>query len=282
MPLPPPPLDPLRLGRLEELRQAQGVAEIAETSQPIMGGMMSFSGPGSWTNQACALALDAPATDAEIDRLVAFYTDRAHEPRVELAPFAHPTLIAGLAARGFSLIEFETVLARALPPGEPLADLAPPPPGVTIRPVDPDDPAQVDTWVRTSNSGFVQPNDPNEASLNESSRRVAVHPRVASFVAELSGQTIGAGAVEIACPTGQETIACLIATSVLPEHRRRGIQQALMVARLIAARERDASFALIHARPGIVTERNARRLGFQTLYTKAVMVLRREGLARSI
>lgn len=280
MPDPAPALDPLRLGRLEELRQAQGVAEVADTAEPILGGMMSYTGPGSWTNQACALALESPATDAEIDRLVSFYTDRGHEPRVELAPFAHPTLIAGLAARGFSLLEFETVMARALSPAEPPAAFAPP--GVTIRPVEPDDPAEVQTWVRISNSGFVRSGDPNETMLNESSRRVAVHPRVVCFLAESAGQAIGAGAVELARPTGEETIACLIATSVLPEHRRRGVQQALMAARLIAARERGASFALIHARPGIATERNARRLGFQTLYTKAVMVLRRPDLIHSV
>ncbi len=273
-------LNALRLGRLEELRQAQGVAEVADIAEPILGGMMSFTGPGSWTNQACALALDAPATDPEIDRLVAFYTDRGHEPRVELAPFAHPTLIEGLAARGFSLLEFETVMARALPADEPPAALAPH--GVTIRPVHADDPTEVENWVRISNSGFVRPGDPNEAMFHESSRRVAVHPRVACFLAESEGEAIGAGAVELARPTGEETIACLIATSVLPEHRRRGVQQALMASRLIAARERGASFAFIHARPGIATERNARRLGFQTLYTKAVMVLRRPDLERSV
>ncbi len=280
MPHTAPALDPLRLGRLEELRQAQGVADVADTAEPILGGMMSFTGPGSWTNQACGLAMDAPATEAEIDRLVRFYTDRGHEPRVELAPFAHPTLIAGLAARGFSLLEFETVMARALPSAEPPAAL--PPQGVTIRLVRPDDATEVDTWVRTSNSGFVRPGDPGESMFNESSRRVAVHPRVVCFLAESAGQPIGAGAVELARPTGEETIACLIATSVLPEHRRRGVQQALMAARLIAARERGASFAFVHARPGIATERNARRLGFQTLYTKAVMVLRRPDLIRSL
>ena len=51
---------------------------------------------------------------------------------------------------------------------------------------------------------------------------------------------------------------------------------------LACARDRGVGLVCIGSEPGISTERNARRLGFSVAYTKAVLVMRREGLARSV
>jgi GNAT superfamily N-acetyltransferase len=65
---------------------------------------------------------------------------------------------------------------------------------------------------------------------------------------------------------------------VLPEFRRRGIQQALIAARLNYAAARGARLATIGSKPGAGTERNVRRMGFATAYTKPVMVRPGPGL----
>ncbi len=279
-----PAPDAAHLARIESRRQAEGVAEIAGIAEPILGGTMCYTAPGSWTNQAMGLALDPSLTAAEIeretDRFIDFYVSRGQEPRVELCPFAHDAFIAALAARNFTLIEFETVMARPLSAADPV--IPAPPRGVTLRRIDPRDPAQAEAWIRVSNSGFITPDDPREPVFSESSRRVIIHPRNAAFIALEDNQVIGAGAVEIADPFDEESIACLFAASVLPEHRRRGVQLALIALRAEYARRAGATHALIHAKPGIPTERNARRLGFQTLYTNAVLVMRRPDLARSV
>ena len=277
-------IDPARLALLESRRQAVGVAEIADTAEPVLGGTMCYTAPGSWTNQAMGLALDHATPSDEIeretDRFVDFYVSRGQEPRVELCPFAHDAFIAALAARGFALVEFETVMALPLDPQARVA--TEPPAGVTIRRIDPHNETESREWLRVSNAGFIEPGDPREPVFTESSRRVIIHPRNAAFVAERDGRVIGAGAMEIADPFGDEPIACLFAAAVLPEHRRRGVQRALVAARAEHARLAGATHAFIHAKPGIQTERNARRLGFQTVYTNAVLVMRREGLARSV
>ncbi|MCC5823932.1 MAG: GNAT family N-acetyltransferase [Phycisphaerales bacterium] len=277
-------IDPARLALLESRRQAVGVAEIADTAEPILGGTMCYTAPGSWTNQAMGLALDHAIAHEEIeqetDHFVDFYVARGQEPRIELCPFAHDAFIAALAARGFTLVEFETVMARPLNALDPTAPAVPA--GVTIRRIDPHDPAESAEWIRVSNAGFLEPGDPKELVFTESSRRVITHPRSAAFVAEQDGRVIGAGAMEIADPFGDEPIACLFAAAVLPEHRRRGVQQTLIAARTEHARRAGATHAFIHAKPGIPTERNARRLGFETVYTNAVLVMRRDGLARSV
>ena len=66
----------------------------------------------------------------------------------------------------------------------------------------------------------------------------------------------------------------LFGASVLPAFRRRGIQQALISARLQTALSLGADLASITSHPGIPTERNAARLGFQLAYVRAVMVKR--------
>jgi GNAT superfamily N-acetyltransferase len=261
MPLPPPadPIDAPALARLECRRQAVGVAEIADLAEPILGGLMCYTAPGSWTNQAMGVGLDGPADAGEVDRLIDFYVSRGQEPRVEVCPYAHDTLINLLLKRGFGIAEFENVLVITGSPVHP-----PVPEGLSVRRIDPDCSEDLDAWVRVSSSG------------------VALHPRTSAFVAETQGRIVGAGAMEIARPFGSEAVACLFAASVLPEHRRGGVQQALIAARIDHARRHGCVATFIHAKPGIPTERNARRLGFQNLYTAVALVMRREGLARSV
>ena len=75
-----------------------------------------------------------------------------------------------------------------------------------------------------------------------------------------------------------ENVWAFFGLRVLPEFRRRGIQQALIAARLNYAAARGARLATIGSRPGAGTERNVRRMGFATAYTKPVMVRPGPGL----
>lgn len=74
-------------------------------------------------------------------------------------------------------------------------------------------------------------------------------------------------------------VCALFGLSLLPEFRRRGIQQALIAARLNSASVRGARLATIGSKPGAETERNVRRMGFATAYTKPVMVRPGPGLS---
>ena len=84
-----------------------------------------------------------------------------------------------------------------------------------------------------------------------------------SRLAEADGEIIGAGKADVT-----EVVGGLFGLSVLPAWRRRGVQQALIVARLEALRERGCRWATISSEPGVATERNARRMGFELAYTK--------------
>ncbi|MFI4897911.1 MAG: GNAT family N-acetyltransferase [Phycisphaerales bacterium JB059] len=276
-----PPLAPIEIARLEDHRQARAVAEIAREAQRIMGGWMCRSEPGSWTNQAAAIGLDAPVSPAELDRLTDFYSSAAIEPRVELCPFADDSLVTQLSARGFTLRQFENVLYIPLRDDASLSRLPTRlPDAVTIERVDRHDDEHVETFIRASSLGFF----PDDADIPDhfldSMRRVARHPRTESFLARLDGRPVAGGGVEVADIDGTLT-SSLFGVSVLPHARRRGIQQALIAARLRHARERGALIACIGSKPGIPTERNAARLGFRMAYTKAVLALAGEGLTPS-
>ena len=62
-----------------------------------------------------------------------------------------------------------------------------------------------------------------------------------------------------------------------PAHRRRGIQTALLAARLADAAAAGCDVAAIVTQPGSKSQQNAQRQGFDLLYTRAVLV-RPEGV----
>lgn len=273
-----PRLSYLEIAQREERRQARGTAEIAELAEPLAGGWMGYGGVGSWINRGVGMGLDGPVSEAELDRLVAFYVSRGAEPRIDVCPFAHETLVRGLAERGFTLRNLVNVLAREIEPGEDLrACLAHGwPEGLRVARVDPADEAQVELFADISTSGFRPEGAPMDELELQSARRMVRHPRCQAFLARVDGEPAGAAAMEVG-----ERSAGLFSTSVLPAFRRRGIQQALIVHRLGAARGRGCLLACVQTRPGIATERNAVRVGFFMAYSKVILAMRGEGLTPS-
>lgn len=266
---------PEEIAALEEMRQAESTAEAAETSRPIAGGVMSRSGVGSWTNQACGLGLAGPVSGAELDRLVRYYADFGIEPKIEVCPFADASLLEGLAARGFVLKEFESVLAREIDEDAP----APPlgwPEGITVVRVDEGDPQQVESFIEASTCGFRPEDAPVPPELAASIRRLLARPRFEGFLALDGDAAVGGAGLDMG-----RGVAALLGTSVRRTYRGRGIQQALISARLARARERGCVVACIHSRPGIPTERNAARLGFRLVYHKVALVRPGPGLEPS-
>src|SRR5437764_5686979 len=138
------------LAVLEEARQARAVAAVADVVEPLAGGLLSFTGPGSYSNQAVGLGMSGPVSGPELDQLCTVYESRGFQPQIELCPYAHETLIRGLAVRGFVIKDFETVLARDM--SIPLdAEI---PAGIQITQVNPADEEQVETFLKIVADGF--------------------------------------------------------------------------------------------------------------------------------
>jgi predicted GNAT family acetyltransferase len=77
-----------------------------------------------------------------------------------------------------------------------------------------------------------------------------------------------------------EGIAQLTGAATVPAHRRRGVQTALVSARLADAADAGCDVAVIITQPGSKSQQNAQRQGFDLLYTRAVLVKQPGGGSR--
>lgn len=256
----PPPVDLALVQRLERAQAAQnreltppgGVLEVA-------GGVALFHGPGSPLSQALGLGLEGPVSEAQLAQVEAHLGQGGGAPQLELLPWADASLARLLAARRYQVQEFQQVLLRTLGPCEPPA-LAP---GVEVRPVQP---GEERLFARVVASAFLGREDlsEEEASLLLPSARA---PGTTFFLAQVDGEPAGGGTVAL-----HEGVATLSGTGVLERFRGRGLQAALILARLAYAAARGCTLAASSTLPASGSQRNMERQGFTVAYPKVVMV----------
>lgn len=261
------------LARAEESRLAAGFREIADRWVAFAGGVAALAERGSWANAAVGAGFAGAVSEGEIEAMIGVFEGHGVEPRVELCPYADASLTRGLAARGFVVRNFENVLYRDLMGPAVEAHRWAMPKGLTLRAIDRGDEREVDLHARVATGAFVPSDRPCPESVLETMRRCARHPRVTAVLAEINGEPVGAGSLEV-----HEKIAALFGAAVLPAARRMGVQRAMIDWRVEMAREAGCRWATIGSRPGIGTERNVRRAGFQMGYTKVFLVRPRVGL----
>lgn len=276
-------LDLAELARIEERRLSLGLASVALEHRWLPGGGVLTRGEaGTWINTSAGLGMAHDAVpDADLDALVEWFESAGIEPRTEVCPFAHESLVRGLAARRFVLRGFENVFFREIVPGQLVEAPSPLGGGIRVERVAVLDDGPIWEYAAAVARGFVPPDKepaPEDITLWV---RCLRQPAVMAFAAWADGRIVGGGAMEIpldATEPGAKRGAALFGLSVLPQYRRRGVQQALIAARLEAAAQAGAVVATVGASPGVPTERNARRMGFQLGYTKAVLVRPGPGL----
>jgi GNAT superfamily N-acetyltransferase len=84
-----------------------------------------------------------------------------------------------------------------------------------------------------------------------------------NFVAELNGQAGAAGALSL-----HDGVALFAGATTVPEMRRRGLQAALLEARMRYAFEHGYELAMMVTEAGSQSQRNAERKGFRIAYTR--------------
>lgn len=267
------PMPMMEIARLEERHIAGKLAAMAQETRPFAGGIMARGAPGAWFNRAHGAGLDGPVDPEEVDRLIDFYEQRGIEPRLELCPFAHQTLVDALAARGFAVRRFLIVLAREVDAAERIEPPHPAPRGVVIERIRPGDGEAIEAFGRLFVEGFEVRGEDRIAETMRAARHVVEAEGSIGVRAMLDGACVGVAAMELAGPLASLFGACVTASA-----RGRGIQQALLAWRLREAAASGARVATIQSRPGIPTERNAMRMGFTVAYNNVVLVRPGEGL----
>ena len=85
----------------------------------------------------------------------------------------------------------------------------------------------------------------------------------------IPGEIAGGGSIRIT-----ERVAQLSGAATLPAHRRRGVQSALLRARLHDASRQGCDLAVVTTEPGSKSQANVQRVGFALLYARAVLIRR--------
>jgi GNAT superfamily N-acetyltransferase len=261
------------VAKLEEFRLARANEELCDECLHIGGGIAGRGAPGSWLNLAVAIGLRGPVSRADFERMIRWYEDAGIEPRMEVCPYADPGFLKDCEQLGFRLRTFETIFYRPLSSRERVQPLHPLPPGLHIEILDTSDAAAVRQCALVALRGFLPPGGVITDEDIEIFQRGTRHPRTVTFTARLEGEIVAVGACEI-----DGAVSALFGMATSETHRRRGIQQALLAARLNLAAARSARVATIGSRPGVATERNVMRMGFTVAYTKVVLIRPGEGL----
>jgi hypothetical protein len=228
-------------------------------------GVAAWVRPGSPMNKVIGAGVEAPLDEAALAAVEEAL--RAHdEPvRVELATLAVPESGSSLTARGYRLLGFENVLVRPLSaPGPARA------PDVRIERVTAETAGR---WKETLVDGFAC-SDETGVPVDQLSRDAiaAVIDDVLQtrdfdrYLAFAGGALAGAASMRV-----HDGVALLTGSATLAALRRRGVQAALIAARLEDAAARGAELSVITTAPGSQSQANVMKHGFTLAYARAIL-----------
>ena len=259
-----------------ELSMVTGMAEVSRASGvedvqvwPVAGGAAVLAGPGSPFNKVIGAGFSDPGESADWTRIEQEHRARQVKVQVECSTLADPRMAAMLTGRGYRLVGFENVLARRLSDDVNVIGTS----EVSVSVVDGDDRP---LWMETLTTGFLHPDVFDGPVSHESFDRSALErayelfgalPGVVRLLARRQMEVAGGGSLYV-----HDGIALLCGAATLPAHRRRGVQAALLQARLAHARAVGCELAVVTTQPGSKSQQNVQRAGFELIYSRAILV----------
>jgi ribosomal protein S18 acetylase RimI-like enzyme len=236
--------------------------ELGAAAEEICGGRMVFAGVGSPVGRTIGVGLGGPVSAAELDRVEQFYRSRQAPAQVDVCPLTDPGLLEMLKARGYVMAELNNVLYRRRLRRRRTAEWVP---EIMIRPSTRE---QADVFADIiARSFFPQGNPPKE--FHQWITPMFEFSRVVTFLAFVQGKPVACGAGLI---IPEYKIFALFGDATLPEFRGRGIQRALIEARLAKMVEAGIDVAVVVTQGGSTSQRNYERAGFEVAYSKATLV----------
>ena len=235
--------------------------EIGAAEEEVCGGHMIFAGLGSPIGRATGAGLERPFTADELDRIEQFYRSHKAPSQVDLCPMHEPAVFELFKERGYGIAELNNVLYRKLDPEEMFP---PAPAGCEIRRSLPEEADRAGTIVETA----FFPDGAPEAFQGLVAPFYQME-RALAFVAAINGKLV-------ACGTGlvipEHRVFALCGAGTLAEFRGRGLQTALLRARMAAAVAAGCEYAAVVTQGGTTSQRNVERLGFRVAYSKVTVI----------
>ena len=233
----------------------------------VGGGRGVCGQPGSPMNKVLGLGLGVTVTDEDLDALELFYDEHACPIQIELCPLVSTDLVAKLQARGYVLKGFENELGCTMPSEVPASI------NVHVEVLTGD--SDQEAFLRATVEGFAVPDSapapkdgpaPDVIDTIGRAMRQFIHPDIVRYLVRIDGEPAGAAASVVT-----DGVLGIFGTGTRPAYRRRGIQSAIVAKALDCARGR-ADLAIATTEPGSISQRTFERLGFQVLYTRAILL----------
>jgi ribosomal protein S18 acetylase RimI-like enzyme len=241
------------------------------------GGAAVFVEPGAPFNKIVGLGFAGTPSDDILEQVERAFAKREAPLQAEVSTLADPEVFKTLARRGYELVGFENVLGFEISSAT-IAQLRSPSADIEISTAE-----ETDTplWFDTVITGFMHPDTFDGPAGHESIPRdvlervfgdtVAANGFV-RFLARRGGAVAGGASFRV-----QDGVAQLSGAATLPQHRRHGIQSALLRHRLLEATRQGCDIAVVTTQPGSKSQENAQKSGFVLLYARAVMVKPQKG-----
>jgi len=222
------------------------------------GTVAVFDGVDSPCTQTFGLGIFEELTESTLDTIEGFFRDHKAPIHHEVSPFAGVDALRLLCKRGYAPIELSNVLYRDVEPPARTATLAGG--SVSVRITGPE---EANLWSRISAKGWSHDHPELLDFLLNFGAVTAAREQTVCFLAEADGYPGAAGVLCI-----HDGVALFGGSSTVPEMRRRGMQSALLEARMRYAFEIGCDLAMMVAWPGTDSQRNAERKGFHIAYTR--------------
>jgi len=229
-----------------------------EVFLPVAGGLAAFAGIDSPVTQAFGLGLNGPVTESDMAAMEEFYGTHESPINIETCPLADPSLLKMFNERGYRPIEFSNVFARELSESDqnvwPETESR-----VCVRGATE---ADAESYSLLVSRSFLETTEISPDLLN-----IFISCFSAAgaffFIAEVDGVPAGGGMMSM-----HQGVATLGGTGTLPEFRNKGVQRALLLARIAEATKAGCDLAMVATGPGSGSQRNVERVGFRVVYTR--------------
>jgi hypothetical protein len=237
--------------------------EFSETMQsgeafPIGSGFAFYAGQDSPFTQVVGWGFgisDSEQLQHQLSEIENFYLQRhAMGVAIELSPLVGTQVARLLTDTGYAIAEFSDIACmelsqwQAQAPGQDKASI------VVAKIVGA---KELELWAQTVASGFSAP------ELAQTFIQYANGDHCHAFGAYLDGILCGGGTMAM-----HHGVCDLGITSTLMDFRGRGLQTALLQARLHFAKEQGATLAAVATDPGSTSCKNVHKAGFETCYTR--------------
>jgi hypothetical protein len=223
----------------------------------IGGAFVMFDGIESPLTQAFALGLFQEVTADMLEEIESFFRNHNAPVFIEACPLADMSLLNLLHERGYKPIELSNVLVKLIDEEAVMPALQT---EVKARLTRED---EKDVWANTLAKVWSEGNEELMGMFLDISKVALETEGTYCFTATLNDEIIAGGMMNV-----REGIAGLAGVSTVPEHRRKGAQNALFNFRINFAREHNCDIATVVTLPGSDSQRNAERNGFRVVYTR--------------